>query len=106
MEDLNYIRKKRNPDNGISLLTVRRRDINANNNNKEKAEVLNIQPFGVVKKTPNCYTELTDVMKSQDYHEVLSIVTCMGVLKKIQKLDISQPAKLFPRVLTEIGAVL
>ena len=42
MEDLNYITNKRNPNNGISLLSVRRRDTNANNNNKAKAELLNI----------------------------------------------------------------
>lgn len=42
MEDLNSIRNKRNPNNVISLLTVRRKDINANNSNKEKVKLLNI----------------------------------------------------------------
>lgn len=42
MEDFNSIGNKRNPNNGISLLTVRRKDINANNSNKEKVKLLNI----------------------------------------------------------------
>lgn len=50
IEDLNYIGNKRNPSNGINRLTVRRKDINANNSDREKAEVLNTETFGVVKK--------------------------------------------------------
>lgn len=34
------------------------------------------------------------------------IAAYKDIKKKTEKLDISQPGKLFPRVLTEIGAVL
>lgn len=65
MKILNYNRNKRNPKDGITVLTHRREDINANNSNKEKSEVLNIYTFGVIKRRKtNHYTELTDVMKS------------------------------------------